>query len=81
MSTEPDEAETYCVGGLEPEEAARLIEALERAGIDFHTQLQQEPPSVELEGDSPHGSITIAIDAASVDAVRRIEAELFGNKH
>lgn len=79
MNTHPDDAEPYKVSGLDPEDAARLIEALERAVIEFEVEVHQELPSIDLEGDSAPTRITIAIDAHSEDAVRRIESELFND--
>lgn len=78
MNTQSDDPDSYSVGGLDPKDASRLIDALEQAGIDFDAQLRQDPTSVELEGDSPATHITITVDAASEVIVRRIKEDLFG---
>lgn len=80
MNTESDEPECYQIYGLTPSEAGLLLEALKSADIVAHTQFIEEPTSVELEGDSGETKVIITVNAESEDAVRRIEADLFGDE-
>jgi|GEM_PF-2130947 len=80
MNPESDETESYCIHGLSPSEAVMLFDALEQAGIDFHAEYIEEPTSVELEGDSGQTEILVTTDACHADAMRSIEATLFGRE-
>jgi hypothetical protein len=74
-------SDDYSICGLSPSEAGRLMEALKDAGIVFHADFVQPPSDVYAEGDSYPTRIIITVPANSEDALRKIEAGLFDDRH
>lgn len=78
MNSGSDEIGFYTIRGLLAADAARLIVALEHAGIEYRAEFVQEEPSIELEGDSGNTEVIVCVDDQWLDSVRKIENDLFG---
>jgi hypothetical protein len=62
------------LGRYSPQEAAKLLERFEQAGIPFRTHPRRPFPQ-----PGPSVTVDIAVDSARIDEVERITRDLFSD--